>query len=172
MLKEVIEAHPDATLSVHIVWLPMVPGDSEEAARKTAAMFTDARVRQYYDANRMTGLACTREAFPSCLKDALANMPHDHPMRKMLVEWLETGSGDGPMWDAVLFYPKGVEWTERMPAPVTWSKQVGFFGADAGDVTGTFFRNDCRKPPVDSDWHVQVRQAMAQLLADDVNKKP
>lgn len=145
----------------------MVPGDSEEAARRTGAMFPAGRVHQYYDAERVAGLACTREAFPNCLAEAVRATPQDHPLHEVLTDWAQGGRGDGPLWDAVLFYPKGVEWSDRVPAPVLWSKQAAFFGSDAGEVTGTFFRNDCKQPPVDSDWQRQVRQAMAKLLGAD-----
>jgi hypothetical protein len=47
-----------------------------------------------------------------------------------------------------------------VPAPAAWSKQVGFIGPDAGKMTGTFFRNDCKQLPADSDWNDEVRNGM------------
>lgn len=163
MLKQVAERFPPSEVSVHVVWMPMVPGDDEPAARATGKMFAGLGVRQYYDGQRVVGLGYRRDVFTNCLDDAISVMPEDHPLYEQLSEWATTTRGEGPLWDAVLFYPPGVEWTDRIPAPRFWSKQVGFFGEDAGDVTGVFFRNDCKAPPVDSDWHREVREAMTKL---------
>ena len=164
VLKQIVEAYPSDAVSVHVVWMPMVPGDSLRAARKTGRMFASSDVHQYYDEERAVGLACHRDAFSGCLTDAARATPKDHPLYETLVDWAEGGRGEGPLWDAVLFYPPGVEWSEVVPAPRLWAKQVAFLGPDAGEVTATFFRNDCDQPPVDSDWHREVRQAMATLL--------
>lgn len=165
MLKEVVEKYPQDQVSVHVVWMPMVPGDDEQAARSTGEMYAKRGVHQYYDDEHILGLAYRSELFANCLRDILTVMPSDHPMYAEISEWASSSHSEGPLWDAVLFYPPGVEWTERMPRPVAWSKQVGFFGSDAGDVTGVFFQNDCKQLPVDSDWRRQVREAMPALIA-------
>lgn len=167
MLKEVVEAHADADLSIHVVWMPMVRGDSREAAEHTGAMFPPRRVQQYYDAEHVVGEAYVHDTFANCLAEALKVTPEDHPMHAQLEAWLKSGRPAGPLWDAVLFYPPGVEWAEKAPAPPYWSKQVMFFGADAGTNTGTFFRNDCNRPPSDSDWFHEVQGAMQALLGRD-----
>jgi hypothetical protein len=65
------------------------------------------------------------------------------------------------LWDAILFYDAQSEWRERVPAPAAWAKQVAFFGSgQPREPSGTFFRSDCKSPPVDSDWHVEVRSGM------------
>jgi len=167
VLKEVVEAHPNTSLSVHVVWMPMVPGDSREAARRTGAMFPANRVTQYYDGERLAGAAYTRDVFANCLTDALQATPKDHPLHEQLEAWSQAGRSVGPLWDAVLFYPPGVQWRDQAPNPRHWSKQVMFFGDAAGTRTGTFFRNDCKQPPEDSDWFREVRNAMHALLARD-----
>jgi len=166
VLKEVVEKYPQEQVSVHVVWMPMVTGDSERAARSTGTVYPHDRVHQYYDGEHLVGLVYRREVFAHCLREILAVMPSDHPMHADLSEYAASSGneGEGPLWDAVLFYPPGVEWTQCVPEPAAWSKQVGFFGDDAGDVTGVFFRNDCKQLPVDSDWHNQVREAMAAVM--------
>ena len=164
VLIQVAEAFPDGAVSVHVVWLPMVPGDDAEAARATGSMYVGRRVHQYYDEHKVVGLAYSKDAFPNRLREAVAAMPKDHPLYADLSGWMEDTPGAMPLWDAVLFYPPGVEWVDRAPKPTLWSKQVGFFGANADEVTGVFFRNDCQHPPVDSDWNCEVGQAMRQLL--------
>src|SRR5262245_18544922 len=141
----------------------MVPGDDNKSARATGKMFPGGRVHQYYDADRIVGLAYRHDVFPTCLQEALAIMPKDHPLYAQLSEWAATPQGTGPLWDAVLFFPAGVEWKDQVPAPAAWSKQVGFMGPDAGAVTGMFFHNDCKQLPTDSDWHDEVRNGMKAL---------
>lgn len=141
----------------------MVPGDSERAARRTGSMFPPKRVSQYYDSERVVGSAFIRGPFRGCLDQALRATPANHPLHEALVEWSQSGQPEHPLWDAVLFYPPGIEWIDTAPAPLFWSKQVGFFGSDAGEVTGTFFRDGCDQPPIDSSWPAEARQALERL---------
>jgi len=164
VLKQVAEGFPQREVSVHVVWMPMVPGDDEPAARTTGRMFAGLDVRQYYDGGRVVGSAFRRDVFPNCASDALSVMPEEHPLYAQLREWATPPRAEGPLWDAVLFYPPGVEWGDQTPVPRFWSKQVAYLGENAGGVTGVFFRNDCKAAPVDSDWHREVREAMANLL--------
>lgn len=166
MLKEVVEKYPSDQVSVFVVWLPMVPGDSKRAARSTGAMYAGYQVRQYYDPDRTVGLAYHREVFPNCLRDALSVMPKDHSLYGELSGWAASSRGDGPLWDAVLVYPSGAEWNESIPRPTSWSKQAAFFGISAGEITAVFFRNDCMQPPTESDWHIEVKTAMNALLGE------
>ncbi len=189
MLKEIVEASPKADVSVIIVWLPMIGTDNAFAAHKIARMFDDeraldtpqsrratrnrsgdfqaacqGRVRQFYDPKRIVGLACVRDVFPTCLHDSLAATPPDHPIYADLKQWEANASRPRPLWDAVLFYDKASEWRDRVPTPNSWSKQVAFFGdVEPGQPTATFFHNDCKAPPMDSDWYVEVRNAMQAI---------
>jgi hypothetical protein len=162
VLKEIVKAYPAGTISVHVVWMPMVPGDDAAAARQTASMFAGLGVHQYYDERKIVGLSYHRDVFPNCLQEALRGTPRDHPIYEQLKEWAKSPK-EGPVWDAVLFYPSGIEWKDRVPTPKRWSKQIDFMGAGTGDVTGVFYRNDCGQPPTDSDWHRELRQAMNAL---------
>jgi hypothetical protein len=163
VLREVVEKYPQDQVSVHVIWLPMVLGDDEAAARSTGKLYRHGRVQQYYDGDRVVGLAYVRDVFPHCLEDALSVMPKDHPLYAPMSERSSTARGSGPLWDAVLFYPAGVEWKDRAPAPAAWSKQVGFVGPEAAPLTGSFFRNDCKMSPTDSDWHDEVWNGMRVL---------
>jgi hypothetical protein len=51
--KQILEAHPDAELSVLAIWFGMFPGDSR--SRWPESLLTDARVRHYWDEERLTG---------------------------------------------------------------------------------------------------------------------
>jgi len=171
VLKEIAEKYSQDEVSVHVVWLPMVSGDDERAARSTGRMYAAHPVHQYYDGQRSVGLSYRREVFTNCLNDALSVMPQDHPLYAELNEWASTPRGNGPLWDAVLFYPPGIEWDDHMPRPAAWSKQVAFFEGATGDVTGTFFRDDCKAPPVDSDWNVEVQRGLRAVKTNDKSSR-
>lgn len=164
VLKNAVRKYGGRDVDVHVVWLPMVEGDNETAARKTGAMFPANRARQYFDADRAVGLAMSREAFAGCLDQALSGLPEDHPLYPQLHEWSRIPQDEKPLWDAVLFYPQGDTWEEKAPIPLYWSKQVGFYEGRNDGVTGTFFKNDCRVPPVDSDWFDEVEEQLEKLL--------
>ena len=163
MQKEIIESYRNADLSVYVVWLPMIPTDSEEAARRSATMYSDPRLRQFYDPDRLSGTAFAREAADS-VRQALASLPPDHPLRPRFEEWLRLRPDEKPMWDIVYFFPKTAIWTDELPETALWSKQIAFYDAGEADrPTGQFFRNDPSRPPVESDWFLELRAAMKEL---------
>lgn len=170
VLKEIAKKYPGETISIHLVWLPMVCGDDERTARRIGASFPP-HVHQYYDSERASGLAFTNDAFSGCLDRAIQATPRDHPLHNDLVDWAASRES-GPLWDVVLCFGRGTTWTDRAPPPLFWSKQVAFFGNAAGVSSGTFFRNDCGQPPVDSDWFHEVRLAVQSLLDPSGSPSP
>lgn len=170
MQKQLVAATAGRDLSVIIVWMPMVETDSQSAAFKASAMFTDARVTQFYDPERVIGLDYARGAFANCLRDALSVLPKEDELRGLVERWNQLELRGRALWDAVLFYPAGVEWAAAAPAPTRWAKQVMYFEGGDG-ITGTFFRDDCKKLPIDSDWHVLLRETMAGFVAPETRAK-
>jgi hypothetical protein len=83
-------------ISISIVWLSILQGDSESSAKESARMFGDPRVRQFYD-------------------------PYQHAGRAIAgsVGW--TGK---VAWDIYLFYPLDREWAKRPPIPSVWMHQL------------------------------------------------
>lgn len=157
-------------MSITIVWLPMLESDDESAARRASQMFSDMRVRQFYDPRRLSGLAASNEAFPAgCLHDVLEATPAEHPLHARLKEWAASNAEPPALWDAALFYQPDAEWGDHVPTPARWSKQVGFHGSAApGEPSGIFLHNSCHAPPVDSDWYVEVRNAMQAMTPSSV----
>ena len=49
---ELLRALPRAELRAYFVWVPMLPGDSEEAAARAAARFAETRAAHYWDGER------------------------------------------------------------------------------------------------------------------------
>lgn len=164
VLKEIVESFPDAKLRVFVVWMPMVPGDSPDAARRTGAMYP-TRVHQFYDPECDLGRTFGAQVFDrNCLRAALRATPRDHPLHERLERWTRD-SAERMVWDAVLYYPAGVEWKSGPPSPVYWSKQIGYGGPPREGVTGTFFHDDCASPPVDTDWFPEVRRSIHRLVS-------
>ena len=157
MQKEIVKDAPNAAVSVEVVWISMLPTDTEESARNSARMFRDPRIRQFYDGDRRLGIAYVKDVFPDCIRDALTVLPADHELRPRLEEVAASPDQEFALWDAVFAYPPDSEWRESVPRPSSWSKQMAFWGpGEDGGPTGTFWRNDCAQLPVKSDWAVEV----------------
>ena len=92
----IINKFPNADISISIVWIKKLPGDSEQTAQKAAAMFKDHRVAHFYDSKKGSG-------------KAIANR----------LGW--TGQ---VAWDIYLFYEAGVEWVNTAPQPAYWMHQL------------------------------------------------
>ena len=166
MQKEIVEAYPKDELAVYVVWMPMIASDNEAAARKAATQYRDPRLRQYYDPARLAGIAFSRDVKPDQFRELLDGLSDDDPLAQHVREWFSRPPEERPIWDAVYFFPAGIRWTGSPPKPSAWMKQVGFFGDQPGDEpSGVFFRHDSKEPPSESDWFVEVRRAMAKLMA-------
>ena len=136
----------------------MLPTDTEGSARNAARMFRDPRIRQFYDGNRLLGIAYMKDVLPNCIGDALVVLPADHPFRMRLEEAAASPDKDFVLWDAFLAYPPETEWRDSVPRPSSWSKQMAYWRpGEGGEPTGTFWRNDCKQLPIDSDWGIEVR---------------
>jgi len=82
---------------VSVVWLPMLPGDGEGAARAATAFIPDARACHYFDPDREAGRALASRM-----------------------------GGHGQIaWDIYLFFPPGVTWEDKAPLPIDWVHQLG-----------------------------------------------
>ena len=168
MLKEAVEAYPRDALGVFVVWMPMLGSDNEKTAREAATMFADARVKQFYDANRLGGVAYSRDMFHARLGEAIEALPAGR-LRDHLVRGRDVKPEQSPMWDAALFYSAGVEWGDTAPRPDRWSMQLTDFPEPReGGVTGKFWVDTLERRVLDSDWFVEVRR----LTAGVMGKKP
>ena len=83
-----------------MVWVNMLTPDSEAAAKTSAHVIEDPRVRHFYDPNRQAAGA---------IAQSLGG----------LVEIA---------WDIYLFYGRGSEWKQTPPTPTDWVHQLS--GAD------------------------------------------
>lgn len=97
VVQSVFAKHPnDARLRGFVVWLPMLPSDSKDAAGAQAASFVDGRLMQHWDGDRASG--------------------------NLLAKTLGL---KGSAWDVYLLYAPGVKWTgDQPPAPTFWMHQL------------------------------------------------
>lgn len=158
-----VMGYPDADISFIIVWMPMLPSDDEAAAQEASRMFDDPRVHQFWDANRRTGTAFSRDVFPRWIKDAAEAMPPDHMLSEFFKSVSDTPPGKRPLWDIVLFFGRKIEWTDHPPKPNHWAKQIAYFGRQDDGTSGLFWRNDFATEPSVSDWFAEVSHGMAEL---------
>lgn len=168
MLKEAVEAYPRDNLSVIVIWIPMLGSDNEQTARQAARMFTDPRVTQFYDANRLSGIAYSRDMFFPNRADAIAAIPEGHFLKERLADMRDVQPEQMPLWDAALFYPKGTTWGATAPLTDRWSKQLLFVGGGSGQQS-TFWVDGLKHPPVETDWYDEVRGQTARLLGKTVD---
>ena len=164
--KEIIEAYPDDDFSVLVVWLPMLAPDNEDAARRTWSTYNDPRVHQYWDLQRRSGHAYTTTVFPTWISDLAASIPDDHSMASYCQSLTARKSEDAPMWDFAAFYPPGVRWEKTPPRAFGWTKQISYYGSQPNGTSGTFFRDDFKTAPVESDWYAEVRELMKRLTEE------
>ena len=94
--ESIINKFPKTEISVSIVWIRMLPGDSEATAKEKAVLFNDARVHQFWDPDQLSG--------------------------KAIAESL--GYHGKVAWDIYLIYQSSDEWIEAPPAPACWMHQI------------------------------------------------
>ena len=96
-MQEIFETNKSEKLRGVIVWLPMLVTDNIHAANEREAMFSDSRVKQFWDQDRIFGSLLSRT-----LKLSI-------PIA----------------WDVYLIYPPNHPWdTEIPPMPALWMHQL------------------------------------------------
>lgn len=96
MRRAILDSYPHAAISVSIVWINMLRGDTEAAAKRSARSIDDPRIRHFYDPEKRAGKAIAQSF----------------------------GAEDKIAWDIYLFYDRGVQWVDGPPAPIDWMHQL------------------------------------------------
>ena len=95
-MQEIFEDNESELLRGAIVWTPMLPADILESAIQRELMFSDARLKQFWDSDRIFGSLMSQTLN---LRISIA-------------------------WDIYLLYPPDHSWdAELPPAPVFWMHQ-------------------------------------------------
>jgi len=94
--RSIIEGFPHADISVSIVWINMLPEDTEAHAGRSARIINDPRVRHFHDPAKRSGQAIAASL----------------------------GWKDYVAWDVYLFYEAGSRWLDGPPAPAYYLHQL------------------------------------------------
>lgn len=164
MHEKGIDDYSDEEVSVIIVWLPMFPGDSEAGAIEAYDIMSMHRVFQFWDPERLSGLAYSRATYASYICQIAESLPDDHRMKKRMMDRRDWAAERSPLWDYAAFYPPGVEWGETPPVPAGMVKQLFYSGPKEAGFPSTLFVDDFSTPPVQSDWYDTVEQQMKRLM--------
>ncbi len=95
--NSIIDGLPDAQIQVGVIWINMLPGDSEVTAKRAAKIITSPRASHFHDPNRLAGASIARSL----------------------------GWEDDVAWDVYLFYEAGAKWQKGPPEPYDWMHQLG-----------------------------------------------
>jgi hypothetical protein len=98
MQTQVLDAIDDPSLRAYVVWVPVLPADSEAAAWSSRVLVRDRRALHFWDAGRSLSRPFAQ----------LLGLP-----------------ADGPAWDVYLAYGSGARWGELPPKPAFWHHQLG-----------------------------------------------
>jgi hypothetical protein len=88
--QHILQAHPDAKVTVFAVWMPMLGGDSRDAW--DGNVLNDRRVISLWDAQRLAGTWLA-----------------DHRTAGL-------GGPGFPVWDAYLAFPANARWKGELPS--------------------------------------------------------
>lgn len=85
-MQEIFEESESEILRGAIVWTPMLPADNVESALQRELIFSDARVRQFWDPGRICGelLSKTLNLTIAIAWDVYLLYPPDHPWNREL----------------------------------------------------------------------------------------
>ena len=98
--KKVLSQVGSKKLSVFVVWLPMVAGDSRDKAAESMKAVTDARAKHFWDGKREVG-----KAFSEHIK-------------------LPKGQELFAAWDYYALFDAAAKWADPAPAPSKWMHQL------------------------------------------------
>ena len=121
MQSQVLDQLDNSSLRLYVSWVPILPGDSEEAARESSKLIGDSRASHFWDADK---------ALPP-LFALLLGLPED---------W--------PAWDVYMAYPAGATWDDVSPAPpppAFWHHQLGDDLDVAPKLDGVAFEKQLRE---------------------------
>lgn len=141
-----------------VVWVYMLDSDNESEGRKAAKRFDFPGVRHFYDGQNEIGRLLRAEQFPNAIREALAILPAEHPMRKSLEKKKGLPPEKVRVWDSVLIFPPGVRWDDHTPKPNWWTIQTGSrIEEKGGETKVVFWKNNL---PIGSDWYLEAKEAV------------
>jgi hypothetical protein len=96
--QSIVEAYPEAEISVYIVWINRLESDSKETTNHAVKVFgKDPRIIHFYDPRQRIGRAVAKSLGVT---------------------------EDESVWDVYLFYKPGKEWVGLPPVPDEYMHQL------------------------------------------------
>jgi len=162
--QELVDRYPSDSLAVFIVWSPMMPGDSEEAAREATEVFDGASVIQFYDPSRRVGNAFRRDVFPDAYDKGFASLPADHWLRESMPQ-MKSRYETSPEWDIYMFFDSSREWKKVPPTPTRFVRHLGRIIEKGDERLSLMWINGYENPPVEGRLPTEVGRLAHELLA-------
>jgi len=120
--KEITDRYPGESVQTISIWIPMLPTDSEKAARDSASIFPPEGIPQFYDSRQKVGWAYSRGTFAEFVNRARKSLPDGH----YLTEHFDNPQvRERPQWDLYMLYAPGVRWEGTPPLPTHWIRHCG-----------------------------------------------
>ena len=147
---------------IAIIWLPMVPGDDRAAAVEAAAAFPADRTAQFWDGSRLIGRTWSANFVVRHMEELRQAVSRIPDLAQCVDAW---SSAPPPAWDCAFFYRAGSTWTEPLPPPDAWTKQLGFWRSSDGTQNGgTFWCDRSTTALVDSRWTAEMETGMRAIV--------
>lgn len=159
--REIMERYPAEKIHASVVWIPMLPGDDEAAARESTAIIGRPNASHFYDSVHAVGLAYERGPFADMDQRAESVLPASHRFREV---WEKSGS-DRPQWDLYMMYAPGVRWDDQRaspPAPTAWIRHLGRRGGEG--TPSAYWRDTLDPPPLEGDLYSAMRQMADETM--------
>jgi hypothetical protein len=99
VIERILGEHETRPIDVFVVWQPMLATDWGRPSTGSLGRLSDARVRQFWDAERIVATAL-KASFPA------------------REETLGCCVTDGVWWDLIAVFPAGARWHDRFPDPL------------------------------------------------------
>lgn len=174
--REIMARYPPEQLHASVVWIPMLKGDTEDAARASSGILARPNAAHFYDAKQAAGWAWHRGPFEGMARRIKAALPADHWITEAWAQHRE----DTPQWDLYMLYAPGVKWdggpggekgdkgekgeTQAPPTPTAWIRHIGRCGQEEKSV---YWRDTPDTPPREGDLYDAMR-----TMADETIGKP
>jgi len=97
--ENVLEKIDSDQLSVHVVWTPVLPGDTRVSVDKARQIFPGEHVTQYWDSDQSLG--------------------------KTYGKVVKLPQGRSLAWDIYFAFDRESQWKEKVPKPDDWAHQLG-----------------------------------------------
>ncbi len=145
----------------------MVTGDDRAAAVEAASAFPAERTTHFWDASRFIGRTWSADFVMSHLEELRQAASSVPDLARCVDAWSPDLELTPPAWDCAFFYRSGSTWTQPLPLPDAWTKQLGFWMSKDGQNGGTFWCDRSTTALVDSMWTAEMETGMRAVVATD-----